>query len=291
MNYRHAFHAGNFADVLKHAALARIIAYLKQKPAAFRVSTPMPAPASTIWSRGERTGEWRDGIGKRPAADRPGGRDGARALSRRWPGSTRGRLQLYPGSPAIVRAWLRRRTACSSRARGGRGAALAADMRGDKRVKAVAIDGWTALNAYVPPQGAARPGADRSAVRAAGRVRPPREALAGAPQMADRHLHALVPDQGHAGDGAFAAGSPRLGIPRILRAELPAAPGDRAAARRRADHRQSALDARRTNSAGCFRRWRTPRRRSPAGGSTGSPAKSERCGGAPLSSRSGCCLL
>ena len=37
MNYRHAYHAGNFADVVKHAALARIVAYLKEKPAAFRV--------------------------------------------------------------------------------------------------------------------------------------------------------------------------------------------------------------------------------------------------------------
>ena len=37
MNYRHAFHAGNFADVLKHAALARILVHLRAKPAAFRV--------------------------------------------------------------------------------------------------------------------------------------------------------------------------------------------------------------------------------------------------------------
>ncbi len=37
MNYRHAFHAGNFADVVKHAMLARIVAHLKEKPAAFRV--------------------------------------------------------------------------------------------------------------------------------------------------------------------------------------------------------------------------------------------------------------
>jgi len=36
MNYRHAFHAGNFADVVKHAVLARIVAHLKEKPAAFR---------------------------------------------------------------------------------------------------------------------------------------------------------------------------------------------------------------------------------------------------------------
>ena len=36
MNYRHAFHAGNFADVIKHAVLARILVYLREKNAAFR---------------------------------------------------------------------------------------------------------------------------------------------------------------------------------------------------------------------------------------------------------------
>ena len=37
MNYRHAFHAGNFADVVKHAVLVRILTHLRAKPAAFRV--------------------------------------------------------------------------------------------------------------------------------------------------------------------------------------------------------------------------------------------------------------
>ena len=37
MNYRHAFHAGGFADVIKHIVLVRILAYLQEKPAAFRV--------------------------------------------------------------------------------------------------------------------------------------------------------------------------------------------------------------------------------------------------------------
>src|SRR3954463_6959454 len=37
MNYRHAFHAGSFADVFKHAVLVRILLHLRAKPAAFRV--------------------------------------------------------------------------------------------------------------------------------------------------------------------------------------------------------------------------------------------------------------
>ncbi len=37
MNYRHAYHAGNFADVVKHAVLCRVLVHLRDKPAAFRV--------------------------------------------------------------------------------------------------------------------------------------------------------------------------------------------------------------------------------------------------------------
>ena len=37
MNYRHAFHAGGFADVIKHIVLVRMLTYLQEKPAPFRV--------------------------------------------------------------------------------------------------------------------------------------------------------------------------------------------------------------------------------------------------------------
>ena len=45
MNYRHGFHAGNFADVIKHIVLVRILVHLQDKPAAFRVIDSMPVPA------------------------------------------------------------------------------------------------------------------------------------------------------------------------------------------------------------------------------------------------------
>ena len=66
MNYRHAFHAGNFADVVKHAVLARIVAYLKEKPAAFRVIDTHAGAGiyDLAGPEASRTGEWRDGIGK-----------------------------------------------------------------------------------------------------------------------------------------------------------------------------------------------------------------------------------
>ena len=158
MNYRHAFHAGNFADVVKHATLARIVAYLKEKPAAFRVIDTHAGAGlyDLAGPEASRTGEWREGIGKLAAADaRACGARPARALSRRGRvvQSAAGALQVYPGSPALVRAWLRRQDrmiACEREPDAAR--ALAGRMRGDSRVKAVAIDGYTALNAYVPPK-------------------------------------------------------------------------------------------------------------------------------------------
>jgi 23S rRNA (adenine2030-N6)-methyltransferase len=64
VNYRHAFHDGSFADVVKHAILCRLIDYLRQKPAAFRViDTHAGAGLYDLTSEeASRGGEWHDGI-------------------------------------------------------------------------------------------------------------------------------------------------------------------------------------------------------------------------------------
>jgi 23S rRNA (adenine2030-N6)-methyltransferase len=66
MNYRHAYHAGNFADVVKHAALSRLVEYLKLKDKAFRVvDTHAGAGLYDLSSQeAQKTGEWLDGIGR-----------------------------------------------------------------------------------------------------------------------------------------------------------------------------------------------------------------------------------
>src|SRR5258708_2711281 len=66
MNYRHAYHAGNFADVVKHAVLCRMLAHLLDKPAAFRViDTHAGAGRYDLASvEAGKTQEWRDGIGR-----------------------------------------------------------------------------------------------------------------------------------------------------------------------------------------------------------------------------------
>src|SRR5690348_7951092 len=71
MNYRHAYHAGNFADVIKHAVLSRIVTHLKEKPAAFRVIDTHAGSGlyDLAGPEASRTGEWRDGIGKLVAGE------------------------------------------------------------------------------------------------------------------------------------------------------------------------------------------------------------------------------
>jgi 23S rRNA (adenine2030-N6)-methyltransferase len=156
LNYQHAFHAGNFADVHKHAVLARIICYLKAKPAALRV-IDTHAGAGRYDLRGaqaSRGGEWQEGIAR--LLDRPLP-DEVRALLAPYLDVVRnlnpgGGLRVYPGSPLVALALMRpqdRLVACELEPRAA--ASLKAVLR-DRRAKALALDGWTALGAYVPPK-------------------------------------------------------------------------------------------------------------------------------------------
>ena len=157
MNYRHDFHAGNFADVIKHIVLARILTYLHEKAAAFRV-IDTHAGAGLYDLTGEaaqRGGEWRLGIARlmqarlssETAALVAPYLDIVRAFNPQRD------LTAYPGSPLIARALLRpqdRLTACElepdSRKR------LIGALRHDEQGRVVDIDGWTALTAFVPPK-------------------------------------------------------------------------------------------------------------------------------------------
>lgn len=157
MNYRHAFHAGNFADVHKHAVLALAIMHLREKATAFRIIDTHAGAGLYDLSGPEasRTGEWRDGIGRLYA--RPLGPALGLLLAPYLTAvasfNPDGRLVAYPGSPALARALLRpqdRLIACESEPEAAR--TLAATLAGERRAKAIAIDGWTALRAYVPPK-------------------------------------------------------------------------------------------------------------------------------------------
>ena len=156
MNYRHAFHAGSFADVFKHAVLARILVHLRAKPAAFRVIDTHAGAGlyDLAGPEASRSPEWRAGIGRLFGNPIP---DAARPLLAPYLDVVRdlnpgGRLALYPGSPALARAWLRpqdRLVACELEPNAA--AALKRNLARDRRIRVVPIDGWTALKAYVPP--------------------------------------------------------------------------------------------------------------------------------------------
>jgi 23S rRNA (adenine2030-N6)-methyltransferase len=156
VNYRHAFHAGSFADVFKHAVLCRILHYLRGKPAPFRVIDTHAGAGlyDLVGSEASRGGEWRDGIGRLMAAPPAATLEALLAPYLEVVGALneRGRLKIYPGSPALARAWLRpqdRLIACELEPKAA--TALAGHLRGDSRIKTIEINGWTALSAYVPP--------------------------------------------------------------------------------------------------------------------------------------------
>jgi 23S rRNA (adenine2030-N6)-methyltransferase len=216
--------------VVKHAVLARVLHYLRQKPAPFRVIDSHAGAGlyDLAGSEASRSGEWHEGIEKLWAAPLPAPVAALLAPYLDVVGALneRGRLAVYPGSPAIVRAWLRpqdRLIACELEPRTAD--ALARNMRGDPRIKTLVIDGWTALTAYVPPK-------ER---RGLVLVDPPFEDERDFPRLA-RGLAAAhrkwatgiymlwYPIKGRSAPDALARQLRRLGIGKVLRAEFTVAP-------------------------------------------------------------------
>jgi 23S rRNA (adenine2030-N6)-methyltransferase len=157
MNYRHAFHAGNFADVIKHAVLARILMHLRDKPQPFRVIDTHAGAGlyDLAGSEASRSGEWRAGIGRLHGLALAPAVHALLApyLETIAKLNNDGPLRRYPGSPLLALSLMRpqdRLIACELEPQAA--AALANNLRADKRAKAIAIDGFVAVNAYVPPK-------------------------------------------------------------------------------------------------------------------------------------------
>ena len=157
MNYRHAFHAGGFADVIKHIVLVRILTYLHEKPSAFRV-IDSHAGAGLYDLSGEesqRTGEWLTGIARVMQA-----RLSETALPLVLPYLDIVRsfnppreLKTYPGSPLIARKLLRPQdslVACEVEPKARK--LLIGALRRDPQARIVDLDGWVGLPAFVPPK-------------------------------------------------------------------------------------------------------------------------------------------
>lgn len=155
MNYRHHYHAGNHADVLKHVALLELLRLLtaKDKPLAY-LESHAGAGGYILDEEADKTGEWRDGIGK--LIDASGAPPAiARYLDavRAWNAGEAG-LRRYPGSPGLAADALRgqdRLRLCESQP------AVAAELKRrladhDPRVQVFVADGYhQALSALLPP--------------------------------------------------------------------------------------------------------------------------------------------
>ena len=157
MNYRHGFHAGNFADVFKHAMLARILVYLTRKDAPLRY-IDTHAGAGRYDLAAKRRGVRRNGA----TASRGSSRRARRPRSRRCfaPISTRSAPATTTGGRPPIPARRRWRKACCRpqdrlalcEAHPEEREALVAALGRDRRLSIVATDGYVALNAYVPPK-------------------------------------------------------------------------------------------------------------------------------------------
>ena len=157
MNYRHIYHAGNFADVLKHAVLARLIDYLKLKDKPFRVIDTHAGIGIYDLSSEEaqKTGEWHGGVGRLLGIDLPKAvapllatyLDTVRALN------AASNVRLYPGSPKISRMLLRKEDRLSLMELHPEDyETLRENFADDFQTRVTHLDGWLALNAHLPPK-------------------------------------------------------------------------------------------------------------------------------------------
>ncbi|MGN6095673.1 MAG: 23S rRNA (adenine(2030)-N(6))-methyltransferase RlmJ [Bosea sp. (in: a-proteobacteria)] len=157
MNYRHGFHAGNFADVLKHAMLARVLQHLAAKPTPYRVIDTHAGVGRYDLGSEEalRTHEWKDGIARLDRSPLPAAAEALLEPYRTALSAIRVEhgANAYPGSPWFCRHAMRpfdRLIAAELHPPTYR--KLAEVLARDARCKALAIDGWTALRANIPPK-------------------------------------------------------------------------------------------------------------------------------------------
>ena len=154
MNYRHAFHAGNHADVLKHVVLLGVLEALERKQAPFFVLDTHAGRGQYLLQgeQSDRTGEARGGIfrlfvlrGLPPLVQH--------YLRRVQADNPVGALVNYPGSPLLAAQAMRaqdRLVACELQPDEAR--ALGHLFERDGRVQVLARDGYGAVKALLPPK-------------------------------------------------------------------------------------------------------------------------------------------
>ena len=160
MNYRHAYHAGNFGDVLKHIVLMLCLEHLKRKDTPFRViDTHAGAGRYRLdHSQATKTEEWRAGIGRIFGPDADPLPPALKVLLASYLAAIQsenpdGALSVYPGSPALVQTALRPADALVANELHPDDAAILKNVLAkDKLCKVSNLDGYSALKALLPPK-------------------------------------------------------------------------------------------------------------------------------------------
>ena len=153
MNYRHVYHAGNFADVIKHAAVALILDYLQKKDAGLMVLDAHAGVGQYDLSgvEAQKTGEWQDGVGK------IWGLDGIPDPLLPWLKVVRqmnpdGQLLAYPGSPMLARHRMRPQDRMVLVEKHPQDyLALTSLFHGDRQVQVHQTDAYAQIKASLPP--------------------------------------------------------------------------------------------------------------------------------------------
>lgn len=156
LSYRHGFHAGNAADVLKHAVFVFVLGHLQRKAGPLLIlDTHAGAGLYDLASaEAAKTGEFRDGIGRLAAGagDAPELLAGYLALVKAR--NPRGPFAVYPGSPALALAMKRPQDRLAFYELHPADHARLADLAGRARgVSVERADGFKGLIAHVPPVG------------------------------------------------------------------------------------------------------------------------------------------
>ncbi|MBU6374338.1 MAG: 23S rRNA (adenine(2030)-N(6))-methyltransferase RlmJ [Alphaproteobacteria bacterium] len=150
MNYRHAFHAGNHADVLKHVALVQALQIMTRKPAPLAVLDTHAGIGlyDLTGEAAQRSPEWRDGVARLWAlaatAEAP-------AAVQAWRAALSADATVYPGSPLLALGQLRaddRYIACELHPEDAK--TLRGVIGGDARAHVHVRDGYEAATALVP---------------------------------------------------------------------------------------------------------------------------------------------
>ncbi len=151
--YRHNFHAGNYADVVKHVALISLLQALQQKPKPFYLQDSHGGIGmyDLMSDEAQKNGEYLSGISRLwQAQNPPVAVQKYLEIVRSF--NSNGELRHYPGSPRLGRALLRtndrmvitelNKVDCET---------LKSELKGDRQVLVQLQDGYQGIKAYLPP--------------------------------------------------------------------------------------------------------------------------------------------